>query len=198
MTQPEAELQRLLELAKKGDPDALGELLQSFREHLRTMAGDRISENLQARVDESDLVQQSCLSAFRNFERFAGESLPEFLAWLRQIHERNISDTIRDHAVYHKRAVSREQPLGDASQAPQMSRADSPSHQAIQTENAAKVVAALEQLPESQREAVRLRHLEGCSLAEIAQRISRSEDATAGLVRRGLAKLRTKLKSEGL
>ena len=63
-------------------------------------------------------------------------------------------------------------------------------------ERAAKIARALQTLPEAQREAVRLRHLEGCSLAQIAERLGRTEAATAGLLKRGLAKLREKLKDE--
>jgi len=49
---------------------------------------------------------------------------------------------------------------------------------------------ALAQLPEAQREAVTLRHLHGLPLAAIADRLGRGPAATAGLLKRGLARLR--------
>jgi RNA polymerase sigma-70 factor (ECF subfamily) len=189
----ESELRQLLDLARSGDRDALGQLLDHFRSELRDMARHRITERLRVRVDESDLIQKSCLSAFRDFAQFVGEAPDEFGAWLRQIHDRNITDTIRDHAAYQKRAVSREASDEDAI-LHSCARMPSPCEQVIQQETADEVRAAVDELPEAYREAVRLRHLEACSLAEIAQRLGRSEDAVAGLIRRGLRKLRGQLK----
>jgi RNA polymerase sigma-70 factor (ECF subfamily) len=195
MTDSETDLKRLLELATSGDQDARGRLLDHFRPQLCQWARRRIEGKIRARVDESDIAQQSCLSALRDFDRFEGSQLPEFIAWLRQIHEQNVRDVVRDHAVYEKRAVSRETDDRDAAEAARTGLA-SPSRQAMLGERAAKIARALQTLPEAQRETVRLRHLEGCSLAEIAERLGRTEAAAAGLLKRGLAKLREKLKSE--
>ncbi len=195
MTDSEAELARLLERARSGDQDARGRLLDHFRPQLRQWARRRIEGKIRARIDESDIAQQSCLSALRNFDQFEGSELGEFLAWLRQIHEQNVRDAVRDHAVYQKRAVWRESDDAEALEAAP-TELDSPSRHAMREERAARIARALETLPEGQREAVRLRHLEGCSLAEIARRLDRTEAATAGLLKRGLAKLRQKLKDE--
>jgi len=54
----------------------------------------------------------------------------------------------------------------------------------------------LERLTDDQREGVRLRYLEGQSLAEIAERMQRSEEAVAGLIKRGLKTLRKHLHDE--
>jgi RNA polymerase sigma-70 factor (ECF subfamily) len=55
------------------------------------------------------------------------------------------------------------------------------------------LAAALEQLSEAQREAVVLRHLEGLSLAEVGRHLGRNPAAVAGLLQRGLKKLRSLL-----
>jgi RNA polymerase sigma-70 factor, ECF subfamily len=54
----------------------------------------------------------------------------------------------------------------------------------------------LESLPEIQREAVRLRHLEGWHVDRIARQLNRSLPAAAGLIKRGLAALRAKMLEE--
>lgn len=195
MADSSTELNRLLELARNGDRDARGRLLDHFRPQLRERARRRIAGNLRVRVDESDVVQQSCLSALRDFDRFEGTDVAEFAAWLQRIHEQNVRDAVRDHAVYEKRAVSKEADDPQAIEAAQAELA-SPSRQAMHGEREANIARALETLPEGQREAVRMRHLEGCSLAEIARRLDRTEAAVAGLLKRGLAKLREKLKAE--
>jgi RNA polymerase sigma-70 factor, ECF subfamily len=65
-----------------------------------------------------------------------------------------------------------------------------PSQKAIRIEQSEHLSHALEALPEDQREAVRLRHLEGWALADIAVRLGRTPAATAGLIKRGMKALR--------
>jgi RNA polymerase sigma-70 factor (ECF subfamily) len=64
----------------------------------------------------------------------------------------------------------------------------------MRDEQAVRLAAALAKLPDDQSEAVRLRHLEGFTLAELAARFSRSEDAVAALLKRGLENLRKRLR----
>jgi RNA polymerase sigma-70 factor (ECF subfamily) len=63
----------------------------------------------------------------------------------------------------------------------------------VRAEAALALLDALHSLPETQAEAIRLRYLEGLTLAEIVDRMDKSETAVAGLLKRGLAKLRTTL-----
>ena len=55
---------------------------------------------------------------------------------------------------------------------------------------AGQVLTAVHRLPEAQREAVELHHLRGLSLAELAGQLGRSEGAVAGLLHRGIKRLR--------
>ena len=57
-------------------------------------------------------------------------------------------------------------------------------------ERAVRLAIMLGKLPEVQREAIRLRYLEGRTLQQIAESIGRSEMAVAGLLKRGLRSLR--------
>ena len=52
------------------------------------------------------------------------------------------------------------------------------------------------QLPDDQRRAVELHHLQGLPSAEIAVRLGRTEIAVAGLLRRGLKKLRQMIRRD--
>ena len=63
-------------------------------------------------------------------------------------------------------------------------------------ENAVRLAEALSQLPEPQREAVMLKHIEGRSLVEVANLMHRSPASIASLLRRGLAKLREILEED--
>ena len=68
-------------------------------------------------------------------------------------------------------------------------RQSSPSQHVAKKEDLLRLANALTELSDLQREAVICRHLEGLSLAEVADRLRRSETAVAGLVYRGLNKL---------
>ena len=58
--------------------------------------------------------------------------------------------------------------------------------------------AALDQLPEDHREALRLRYLEGLPSKEIAQRLKKSDGAIRVMLTRSLAKLQTLLGDESI
>ncbi len=187
----------LIHRARAGDEEALGRLLDGHRAYLKLLAQRAVGGRLEARLDSSDLVQQTCLSAFKNFGRFDGDDEAQFVAWLRTIHERNIHDTIRRHVHTQKRAVGNEQSLDEsqmAAAAKGAAVASSPSQRAMRDEQAVQLADALAKLPDDQREAVRLRHLEGGTLAELAARFDRSEDAVASLLKRGLENLRKHLR----
>jgi RNA polymerase sigma-70 factor (ECF subfamily) len=74
----------------------------------------------------------------------------------------------------------------------------SPSLRAQRNERWLHVAAALEQLPDPQRQAIELHYLQGWSLAPIAEHLGRSKSAVAGLLHRGLASLRIALEHQGL
>lgn len=188
-----ANLQQLLRRAHAGDRDAVGELLEAYRPYLRVLAQRQLDRRLAGRLDASDLIQQTCLSVHRRIAEFEGQDGPDFIAWLRRVHENNIQNAIRDHLNTQKRGVSREvapEPgtAGDRYEA--VSQEPSPSQRLLAGESAASLARALEQLPDDQREAVRLRYLEGWPLARIAEQLGRSREAAAGLLKRGLQNLR--------
>jgi RNA polymerase sigma factor (sigma-70 family) len=54
-----------------------------------------------------------------------------------------------------------------------------------------ELLDALTALPSAQRRALVMRHCQGYSLAQIAEELDRTPAAVAGLLKRGLATLRT-------
>lgn len=106
---PDEELFQLISKARSGDEAALGVILDQHRDQLRRMADKELNEKLSARVDASDIVQQTFLSVCNKVDQFKGESLQEFVAWIYEIHCHNIHDIAREHAGAEKRDVNREQ-----------------------------------------------------------------------------------------
>ena len=66
----------------------------------------------------------------------------------------------------------------------------SPSRKADRAEQLVRLAAALHELPPAQRDAVELRYLAGLPLAAIAAHLDKTAPAVAGLLHRGLARLR--------
>ena len=181
---------RLLTAARGGDDDALGELIENFRPMLRAEAMRTLTE-VQGRVDASDIVQVTWWSAFRGFPRFEGD-VDAFVGWLRNIHDRNLRDAVRDqHAG--KRAIRLEAaPSAVLPMAP--AKITSPSQKLVRIEEQENMEACLALLPAAQKEALRLRYYDGLSIAVIVERMGRSETAVAGLLKRGLSGLRDLLR----
>jgi RNA polymerase sigma-70 factor (ECF subfamily) len=189
-----------LAAAVAGNMAARGRLFGHYRPYLKLLAERQLAGRLSQRVDASDIVQQTFLEARRDLNQFHGASADDFLAWLTRLLHNNVSQTIRDNVFAAKRSVRREQPQpgGNESTAVWQEPAaaiSSPSQRAMRGEAAVELARLLETLPADQREAVRLRHLEGWSLAAIATHMDRSIVATAGLIKRGLQALRRDLKS---
>jgi RNA polymerase sigma-70 factor (ECF subfamily) len=191
----------LLGQARRGDREALGQLLEAQRTALHRLAERQLEGRIAVRVDASDVIQQTFLEAHRSFPQFAGQDVRELAAWLQGILDHKVAGAIRDHALLQKRTVRRERSMDDShgGGAPLKQELDaghsSPSQKAIRGEEAQRLAQALTALPDDQREAVRLRHLEGWALADIARHLGRTPAATAGLIKRGMQSLRRRLHS---
>ena len=71
--------------------------------------------------------------------------------------------------------------------------AGSPSRSVARAEEVTRLAEALAALPDDQRQAVEMHHLEGLRFAEIAARMGRSKTSVAGLVFRGVRALKARL-----
>jgi RNA polymerase sigma-70 factor, ECF subfamily len=195
----QADPERLLQLARNGSEQALGELLESYRPYLSLLARLRVDRQLQSKLSDSDLVQDACLSAHRDFPQFLGSTEAELTAWLRQIVAHLSANYARDHRR-GRRDVRLERQLYDhLNQSSEMlTRAlaapdSTPSQRAIRRERAVLLANALRQLPADYREVLIMRELEGKSLAEVAEQLGRTPNAVQKLWARALVEMRRRL-----
>ncbi|MBC7816793.1 MAG: sigma-70 family RNA polymerase sigma factor [Planctomycetaceae bacterium] len=173
--------------------------LEQFRPYLALLARTHINSHNPAKLDSSGIVQQTLMDAFAKREQFRGSTEAELAGWLRQILKHNLADALRDQRR-DKRDVRRERSLEDEIDA-SFSRThewlaavqSSPSQRAAKQEDVLRLSEVISKLPEAQREAVVLHHLQGWSLADVAKQIGKSEAAVAGLLFRGLKTLHSLL-----
>lgn len=183
------ERQAALERARAGDARALGELLQSFRPYVAVIARALRDERLQGRLDDSDLIQDGLLEAYRSFAEFRGTTVAELLVWLRRIVVRSAARARRSFLDTGKRDPGRERAVADLDALP-LDGGSSPSAQAIRQEQGERVAAALARLPLDMQQVLLLRHVDGLAHAAVALRLGRTEPAVRMLYLRALRRLR--------
>jgi RNA polymerase sigma-70 factor (ECF subfamily) len=173
--------------------------LRRWRDYLLVLGRAQVDPRSRARIDLSGVVQQTLLEAHQARAGLRAEHPAQVAAWLRRILARNLADELRKLGAA-KRDVARQQYLEDALNdssarlgAWLAAVQSSPSRQAEREEEGLRLAAALEALPEVQREALVLQHWHGWTLAQIAQHLGRSRAAAAGLIKRGLQHLRRHL-----
>jgi len=179
--------------------------LERFRAYLGLLARLEVAPRLRDKVDLSGVVQQTLLEAHRGLIDHPRQtrSHAEAVGWLRSILSHNLADVLRKLTA-RKRDVRLEWSLdtaldASASHVEQWLAAvqSSPSQHAIRQEELLRMAESLASLPETQRRAIELHHLQGRPLAEIAAELGSTKAAVAGLLHRGLKTLRLRLEPPG-
>jgi RNA polymerase sigma-70 factor (ECF subfamily) len=190
----------LLVLAKAGDGEALGRLIERHRGYLILLARMQIGRLLRGKLDAEDLFQETSLEAHRGVARFRGTSEVAFRAWLRQILAAVLSNQVRRYrgtkgrdARLERRLVEDLDRSSRALDRGLIAEQSSPSQQVARRERSLLLAEALAILPEDYRDVIVLRHLEGLGFAEVALRMGRTEDSVKNLWVRALARLRRTL-----
>jgi RNA polymerase sigma-70 factor (ECF subfamily) len=173
--------------------------MERFREYLRLLARVQLDPRLRGKLDPSDVVQQTLLEAYQKRAQCRGETDAERAGWLRRILAHNLADALRAFGR-ERRDVARERSLEESLRV-SSARLEQwlvvpgagPGEEVERQERAVRLAVALAGLPEAQREALVLQYWHGWSLAEIGRHLERTPAAVAGLLKRGLKKLRQEL-----
>lgn len=185
-SQPTTE--ELLRRAGDGASDARHSLLERHRRRLVQMVEVRMDPRVRARLDPSDVVQETLTAASDKLDDYLSDQPLPFYPWLRQIAWEKLVHEHDRHLRAAKRSVTREQAfypqLSDASIAGLADRfvspGSSPSRAAVRGELKRRVREGLDALSDRDREMVLMRYLEQMPSKEIAT-IQRTTEAAVNM-----------------
>jgi RNA polymerase sigma-70 factor, ECF subfamily len=178
------------------DGDELVRRLESFRNYLDLLARIQLDGRLPGKLDPADLVQQTMTRALEKRDLFHGCDDAQRAAWLRTLLSHTLIDVLRKFMRSGVAERSLEAAVEQSSErlgALLAADQTSPSGRFERQEQLVRLADALATLPEDQRRAVELKHLQGLALVDVGRRMGRSVPAVAGLLQRGLRTLRTEL-----
>jgi RNA polymerase sigma-70 factor (ECF subfamily) len=173
--------------------------LECQRNYLLLLARCQLPFLVRGQFDPADVVQETLLRAHRNRDQFQGQSEAQLRAWMRTILKNVLAEALRRLASRSDAGpqVSLHQALEESSfRLEKLLAVDesTPSQRVMREEQLVRLADALARLPEDQRTAIQLHHLDGKSLADVGRHMGRSKEAVAGLLFRGLKTLRESLR----
>ncbi len=165
-----------VEGAKQGDREALHFLYVRYADEVQRYVSSFVRDQHEA----EDITQCVFLKLMSVIDRYEPRQVP-FAAWLRRV-TRNVA---LDHLRGRRATPFEEIQLSDHGQG------------WLRQEHGSALLAALDTLPDEQREVVIMRHVVGMSPGEIAEAMGRSESSVHGLHHRGRLGLQAELANAG-
>ncbi|HEY7425553.1 MAG TPA: sigma-70 family RNA polymerase sigma factor [Gemmataceae bacterium] len=180
--------------ARAGSSESLGRLLMDCRNYLLLAADHKLGGELRAKVNPSDVVQETFLEAQRDFARFRGDNEDELRAWLYRILLNNLANVGRHYRETEKRAIRREITLPDRGEDSEqvgepIQDTPTPSERMAANEEAVALEQALGRLSEQYQLVLRFRYHEQRTFADIGTRLNCSAEAARKLWARAVDQL---------
>jgi RNA polymerase sigma-70 factor (ECF subfamily) len=194
----------LLRQARDGDEQAIQRLFAEHRTRLKQMIRLRLDTRVAARVDPSDVVQETLAEAARRLPKYLDMQPIPFYPWLRQIAWERLTKLHERHVRAKRRSVGREErqawglPDGSVLELAGrfVSSGTSPSGRLVRDELKRRVHAALAELSDMDRELLVLRYLEQLTPREARAVLGIGEEAFAKRHLRAIQRLRRVLQGE--
>ena len=179
-----------------GHTDADNQALEKYRAYLETLTFIQIDPRLRGKFGWSDIIQGTLIEATRILERIEAMDPEDQRPFLRRMLLNNLRDEI-DHWRTQGYDVGREVSLDEAVEQSScrvrdwiIAEESTPSKKLMEQERRLRVLAAMSQLPQREREALSLQYDHGWKLAQIAEYLGCTTNVVAGLQARGRKRLR--------
>ena len=180
----------LVRKMREGDADAFGALFNRYQRRLERAIRRGLPLRLRRKVSVADIVQDTCLVAFRRRAEFEAREDGGFGRWLARIATFRARETVRSYRQ-KRRAVQREVTRAERTTTGHFAgQVPSPSQAAITTEDKRLVQETLARLPEDYRQVLRLVFEERLAQREVAERMGRSTEAVKKLYGRALCRFK--------
>ena len=166
------------------DEALLARLMEAGCERLRWRLTKRIPRSLRSLFDIDDVLQQSCVDAFRAISNVHLEDQRAFSAWFETIARRNLIDTVRSlrslkrggtrqALTVHNLTKSLSDLLGQL-----FAHSVTASRQAMTSESIGRLRLAIAKLPEHYRAVVEQYDLQQQTIEQVAQTLGKTVGAT--------------------
>ncbi len=180
--------------------EALADVFSHYRPQLRRMVSLRLATSVRARVDASDLLQETYIEARRQLPGYLEDPAVPVYVWLRQLAADRLRKTHQQHIFAQKRSVAREIRLPQNSSlqlaAPYLAKINSPSREALRRELHDRVERSFRQLKIEDQEVILLRFFEGLSNTEAAAILGVTPQGATMRFGRAMARFDERLKTE--
>jgi RNA polymerase sigma-70 factor (ECF subfamily) len=191
----------LLVKAQAGDTQAREDLFARHRAALRRVVAGRLGPLLRRRIDPSDVVQEAQIDALERLADYIERRPMPFRLWLIGTAVERLLK-LRRHALAGRRNIERERLLrGDGAARPSahnLGALSTPSRQFAAREQALRLNAWLQRLPQADRAILRMRAIEGLTYEEAALQLGIEPATARKRYGRALLRLRTLLLAEGV
>ena len=178
MTVDDEAIERFVEAAKDGDPEAFGALFDHFYAPVYRYVAARVGRP----SDAEDLAQLVFVKVLESLPRYEQRGVP-FGGWLFRLARNVVIDHVRTRREHVTLDVIVEKSTDD----------QGPDELAVLRQEMDSIAHALRRLTPEQREAVELRFFAGLSAKEAAEAMGRQEGTVRGLQFRAIAALRREL-----
>lgn len=181
----------LLEMYQQGNREAISQLLERHTRRVRDYIRMLVKDNDVA----EDLTQEVLIKVVKVIDEGRYVDKGRFLPWLLRIAHNRVLDYFR--AQKQVRSVSESSAGFDILGSKNFAE-PSIEDQMISEQCAEEIRALVEELPEEQREVVRMRYYEGLSFKEIAEQTGVSINTALGRMRYALINMRQIIKKKNL
>jgi RNA polymerase sigma-70 factor (ECF subfamily) len=197
-----AETCELLQRAGAGDSAAFEQLFARHQNDLHDFIARRLDPKLRARLDPSDVVQETELEVFRRLADYLARRPMPFRLWLHKTAYERLLALHRRHVAAARRTVRREELLPDRSSMllakHLLAPGSTPSRQCDRADRARRVREVIARLPEVDREVLVMHDLDSLSYQEVACLLDIEPAAARKRHGRALARLHQLLAAAGL
>jgi RNA polymerase sigma-70 factor (ECF subfamily) len=192
----------LLERVRAGDRVAFDQLFARHRDTLRQAIALRLDKKLRARVDPSDVLQETQIDAFQRLDDYLQRRPMPFKLWLQKAAHERLIKVREHHREAARRSVEREVPLPDQTSLELFHRLCGIPSAAERLPERRDLVRTVRQvladLSEEDREILLMRYLEKLSNQEIGHLLDLDPGTVSKRHGRALLRLQKLLRAHGV